>query len=221
MRAVPPAPKASILVTNPALKQACGLSPYKPKLFVASSDLIPLRHRRKFCVDHAAAPLPVHASTFPGRRALTTGGFILLPFGQQLRSHILLGQRETTLTIHSKPPANETAAPSQEEVEAAFRTIIRWAGDDPCRPGLVETPSRAARAFREYFVGYDQDPIQILNKTFDETGGYEEMVVLQGISFESHCEHHLAPIVGQRRLQHPFSADEIAAGSVTEASSGI
>jgi len=101
------------------------------------------------------------------------------------------------LTIHSKPPANETAALSQEEVEAAFRTIIRWAGDDPCRPGLVETPSRTARAFREYFVGYDQDPIQILNKTFDETGGYEEMVILRGISFESHCEHHLAPIVGQ------------------------
>ena len=101
------------------------------------------------------------------------------------------------MTIHSKRPAKETAEPSLEEVEAAFRTIIRWAGDDPCRPGLVETPSRAARAFREYFVGYGQDPIQILNKTFDETGGYEEMVILRGISFESHCEHHLAPIVGQ------------------------
>lgn len=101
------------------------------------------------------------------------------------------------MTIHSKPPAKETNATSREEVEAAFRTIIRWAGDDPGRPGLIETPARAARAFREYFAGYGQDPIQILNKTFDETGGYEEMVVLRGISFESHCEHHLAPIIGQ------------------------
>lgn len=87
--------------------------------------------------------------------------------------------------------------PSQEEAEAAFRTIIRWAGENPDRPGLIETPSRAARAFREYFAGYEKDPLAILNKTFDETGGYEEMVVLRGISFESHCEHHLAPIVGQ------------------------
>ena len=87
--------------------------------------------------------------------------------------------------------------PSREEAEAAFRTIIRCAGDDPDRPGLVETPSRAARAFREYFADYQQDPLAILNKTFDKTGGYEEMVVLRGISFESHCEHHLAPIIGQ------------------------
>jgi GTP cyclohydrolase IA len=101
------------------------------------------------------------------------------------------------LTIHSSFPLAEDIEPSQEEVEAAFRTIIRWAGDNPDRPGLLETPSRAARAFKEYFVGYDQDPFQILNKTFDETGGYEEMVILRGISFESHCEHHLAPIIGQ------------------------
>jgi len=87
--------------------------------------------------------------------------------------------------------------PSRQEVEAAFRTIIRWAGDDPNRAGLLETPARAARAYKEYFAGYDQDPLQILNKTFDETGGYEEMVVLRAIPFHSHCEHHLAPIVGQ------------------------
>ena len=94
----------------------------------------------------------------------------------------------------SQPSHDE---PSREEVEAAFRTIIRWAGDNPNRPGLLETPSRAARAFKEYFAGYQQDPLALLNKTFDETGGYEEMVVLRGISFESHCEHHLAPIIGQ------------------------
>lgn len=94
-------------------------------------------------------------------------------------------------------PQQSGATPSREEAESAFRTIIRWAGDNPDRPGLLETPSRAARAFREYFAGYQQDPLSILNKTFDETGGYEEMVVLRGISFQSHCEHHLAPIVGQ------------------------
>ena len=87
--------------------------------------------------------------------------------------------------------------PSREEAEAAFRTLIRWAGENPDRPGLIETPARAARAFREYFAGYEQDPLAILDKTFDETGGYEEMVILRGIAFESHCEHHLAPIVGQ------------------------
>ena len=101
------------------------------------------------------------------------------------------------MTIHTRIAAPSHAKPSREEVEAAFRTIIRWAGDDPDRSGLLETPARAARAFREYFAGYEQDPLAILNKTFDETGGYEEMVVLRGIPFESHCEHHLAPIIGQ------------------------
>jgi GTP cyclohydrolase I len=101
------------------------------------------------------------------------------------------------LTIHTRIAAPSPAKPLREEVEAAFRTIIRWAGDDPDRSGLLETPARAARAFREYFAGYEQDPLAILNKTFDETGGYEEMVVLRGIPFESHCEHHLAPIIGQ------------------------
>jgi GTP cyclohydrolase I len=101
------------------------------------------------------------------------------------------------LTIHTRIAAPSHAKPSREEVEAAFRTIIRWAGDDPDRSGLLETPARAARAFGEYFAGYEQDPLAILNKTFDETGGYEEMVVLRGIPFESHCEHHLAPIIGQ------------------------
>lgn len=101
------------------------------------------------------------------------------------------------MSIHSKFPTKDGLRPSREEVEAAFRTIIRWAGDDPDRPGLLETPARAARAFEEYFAGYQRDPVRILSKTFDETGGYEEMVVLRAIPFESHCEHHLAPIIGQ------------------------
>jgi len=102
------------------------------------------------------------------------------------------------LNIHDKTlPQPGTEAPSREEAEDAFRTIIRWAGDDPDRAGLLETPSRAARAFEEYFAGYQQDPLAILDKTFHETGGYEEMIVVRGISFVSHCEHHLAPITGQ------------------------
>ena len=87
--------------------------------------------------------------------------------------------------------------PDRADVELALRTIIRWAGDDPDRPGLNETPARVARAFEEYFAGYAQDPEAILRKTFEEIEGYDEMIVLRGIRFESHCKHHLAPIVGR------------------------
>jgi GTP cyclohydrolase I len=91
----------------------------------------------------------------------------------------------------------EPGRPDRAEVEAAFRTIIRWTGDDPDRDGLAETPARVARAFEEFFVGYRQDPVEILQKTFEEIEGYDEMIALRGIRFESHCEHHMAPIVGQ------------------------
>ena len=86
--------------------------------------------------------------------------------------------------------------PDRSDVEDAFRTIIQWTGDDPDRDGLLETPARAARAFEQYFSGYAEDPEDILEKTFEEIEGYDEMVVLRGIRFESHCEHHLAPIIG-------------------------
>lgn len=91
----------------------------------------------------------------------------------------------------------EVGKPDKADVEEAFRTIIRWTGDDPARDGLIETPARAARAFEEFFAGYGQDPVRLLQKTFEEIEGYDEMIVLRGIRFESHCEHHLAPIVGQ------------------------
>jgi GTP cyclohydrolase IA len=91
----------------------------------------------------------------------------------------------------------ETSKPDRAEVESAFRTIIRWTGDDPDRDGLVDTPARVARAFEEYFAGYGQDPALILQKTFEVIEGYDEMIVLRGIRFESHCEHHLAPIIGR------------------------
>ncbi|MGX1170168.1 GTP cyclohydrolase I FolE [Bradyrhizobium sp. DASA03005] len=87
--------------------------------------------------------------------------------------------------------------PDKAEVEQAIRTMIRWAGDDPERDGLRETPDRVARAFEEYFSGYAQDPTEILQKTFEEIEGYDEMIVLRGVRFESHCEHHMAPIVGR------------------------
>ena len=87
--------------------------------------------------------------------------------------------------------------PNRAEVEAAFRTIIKWTGDDPSRDGLIETPARMARSFEEFFVGYSQDPTEILQKTFEEIEGYDEMIALRGIRFESHCEHHMAPIIGQ------------------------
>ena len=87
--------------------------------------------------------------------------------------------------------------PTRAEVESAFKTIIRWAGDNPSRDGLKETPSRVARAFEEFFQGYNADPEAILQKTFEEIEGYDEMIVLRGIRFESHCEHHMAPIVGR------------------------
>lgn len=87
--------------------------------------------------------------------------------------------------------------PDRAEVEAAIRTIIRWSGDNPDREGLIETPERVTRALEEAFVGYTQDPVATLQKSFDEIEGYDEMVVLRGIRFESHCEHHMAPILGR------------------------
>jgi GTP cyclohydrolase I len=87
--------------------------------------------------------------------------------------------------------------PTQIDAEATFRDILRWIGENPDRDGLRETPRRLVKAFSEYFSGYRQDPEQILQKTFEETEGYDEMVILRAIPFESHCEHHVAPIIGR------------------------
>jgi GTP cyclohydrolase I len=87
--------------------------------------------------------------------------------------------------------------PTRADVENAIKTIIRWTGDDPARDGLKETPSRVAKAYQEYFRGYADDPEAILQKTFEEIEGYDEMIVLRGIRFESHSEHHMAPIIGR------------------------
>tara|TARA_A100001037_G_scaffold305298_1_gene344872 strand:+ start:290 stop:934 length:645 start_codon:yes stop_codon:yes gene_type:complete len=87
--------------------------------------------------------------------------------------------------------------PSREEAEDAVKTLIRWSGDDPSREGLLGTPSRFVRAWEEFFAGYNEDPVEVLQRTFQETGGYNEMVVLRDIQFFSHCEHHIVPIVGK------------------------
>ena len=100
----------------------------------------------------------------------------------------------------SKRPGAKPAGPvrpSRAEAETAIRTLIRWAGDDPDREGLRATPARVARAYEEWFSGYNDDPREYLKRTFEETGGYDEVVVLRDIRFESHCEHHIAPIIGR------------------------
>ena len=89
---------------------------------------------------------------------------------------------------------------TQAEAEQAVRTLLGWAGDDPTREGLRDTPRRVAEAYREWFSGYDVDPRDYLSRTFEETAGYDEMVVLRDIEFESHCEHHMAPIIGRAHV---------------------
>jgi len=89
---------------------------------------------------------------------------------------------------------------SREDAEAAVRTLIRWAGDDPAREGLLDTPSRVVRSYEEFFSGYAQDPAEILSRTFSEVDGYDEMIVMTDIRFESHCEHHMVPIIGKAHV---------------------
>ena len=96
-----------------------------------------------------------------------------------------------------RTPHGHSGRPHRDEVEAAVRTILRWTGENPDRDGLLETPARVTRALEESFVGYTQDPTAILQKSFDEIEGYDEMIVLRGTRFESHCEHHMAPIIGK------------------------
>jgi GTP cyclohydrolase I len=100
----------------------------------------------------------------------------------------------------SSPSKTASARPSRDEAEDAIRTLIRWAGDDPTREGLLDTPGRVARAYEEYFAGYLEDPVDILSRTFSEVDGYEEMIVMNNIRFESHCEHHMAPIIGKAHI---------------------
>ena len=106
-------------------------------------------------------------------------------------------------TPRRRPPASQPAArPSRNDAIGAVRTLIRWAGDDPDREGLLDTPKRVARAWREYAKGYAEDPAIHLARTFEEVGGYDEIVLLKDIPFQSHCEHHMAPIIGKASIAY-------------------
>jgi GTP cyclohydrolase IA len=94
------------------------------------------------------------------------------------------------------------ARPTRAEAEAAVRTLLLWTGDDPDREGLVDTPARVARAYEEFFAGYATDPVELLARSFEETDGYDEMVVLRDIRMESHCEHHMVPIIGKAHIAY-------------------
>lgn len=98
--------------------------------------------------------------------------------------------------------------PVPEEVQQAVRALIRWAGDDPTREGLLDTPARVARAWREYCIGYTENPAEHLLRTFEEVGGYDEIVLLKNIPFQSHCEHHMAPIIGRAAIAY-LPADHV------------
>jgi GTP cyclohydrolase I len=101
---------------------------------------------------------------------------------------------------NAKPIKANPARPSREEAEHAVETLLRWAGDDPTREGLRDTPARVARAYEDWFSGYGVDPEDYMKRTFEEVEGYDEMIVLRDIRFESHCEHHLAPIIGKAHV---------------------
>lgn len=90
--------------------------------------------------------------------------------------------------------------PGQKQAEEAIRTLLLWAGDDPDREGLLDTPKRVALAYKDWFSGYKEDPVRYLKRTFEEVEGYDEMIVLRDIDFESHCEHHMAPIIGKAHV---------------------
>jgi GTP cyclohydrolase I len=101
------------------------------------------------------------------------------------------------ISENGKPKRKTNGRPSRAQAEEAVRTLIRWAGDDPDREGLLGTPGRVVRAYEEWFAGYFEDPRDYLKRTFEEVGGYDEIVLLRDIRFESHCEHHMAPIIGR------------------------
>jgi GTP cyclohydrolase I len=111
---------------------------------------------------------------------------------------------KTSLRAAANDAADQAGGkrPDRGEAEAAVRTLLRWAGDDPLREGLAGTPARVVRAYEEFFAGYAQDPEAILARTFEEVEGYDEMVLLRDIRFESHCEHHMAPIIGVAHLAY-------------------
>lgn len=118
------------------------------------------------------------------------------------------GRHPAEAMVHPFPADREAEArdidarPSREEVEAAVRTLIAYSGDDPKREGLLDTPSRVRRAYEELFRGYSECPVEALSRTFEEVGGYDDMVVLRDVEFFSHCEHHMLPMIGKAHVAY-------------------
>jgi len=106
------------------------------------------------------------------------------------------------LHLAEAPGPRNIVRPSREEAEAAVRTLIAWAGDDPTREGLIDTPRRVAKAYRELYAGYEQNANEILKRTFKEVGGYDDIVLVRDIPFSSHCEHHMVPFVGKAHIAY-------------------
>ena len=120
---------------------------------------------------------------------------------------MLTGGDETSrgsgaISLPMNDQGNGAARPTRAEAEEAVRTLIRWAGDDPEREGLAGTPDRVVRAYEEFYSGYEEDPVEILSRTFEETDGYDEVVLLKDIRVESHCEHHMVPIIGRAHVAY-------------------
>jgi len=111
-----------------------------------------------------------------------------------------IGSADTSIV--SSTPGSTPDRPTRAAAEEAVRTLIRWAGDDPDREGLIDTPARVARSYEEFFAGYDACPRLLLERTFEEVEGYDEIVLLRDIRFESHCEHHMAPIIGRAHVAY-------------------
>ncbi len=112
------------------------------------------------------------------------------------------GLKAAVTVVEAAATGKPVERPTRVEAEEAVRTLIRWAGDDPDREGLVGTPGRVTSAYQEFFSGYAEDPVELLQRTFEEVDGYDEMVVLRDIRFESHCEHHMAPIIGKAHVAY-------------------
>ena len=104
--------------------------------------------------------------------------------------------------IHTESIKNKVTKPSREEAMEAVKTLISWAGDDPSREGLIETPKRVVKAYEEFFAGYGQDASKVLGKTFEDVNGYDDIVFLRDINIESHCEHHMVPIAGNAHVAY-------------------
>ena len=111
---------------------------------------------------------------------------------------------DASAKLHAAKPltAKNLTRPTREEAEEAVRTLIAWAGDDPAREGLLDTPRRVTKAYKEFFAGYEEDPKAILSKTFKEVGGYDDIVMVKDIPFASHCEHHMVPFVGKAHIAY-------------------